>query len=273
MAKEIIKNFFDGQKILSANHLNQLVREARQTIVGSPPISVTYQGDNVYIKQDPTFADWWVGKIDAGGLDDYSDARYFVRRQELTNNSGDETETLGFIDSTFPVAATQETVQNIRELGGASHTLSDGQVVVVHKMKDGSSPFTERLVMAEVARPEKVEFWAKITESVADATGNRWIYSWNEVKKNLPGYGGWGVSGRSGASDAYNSIENINSDVGMLGIGITSDELDSEDWLFDIVSAPNNVIVRMNEVAFISDTEIITEYWFSYENSVDGSCV
>ena len=64
----------------------------------------------------------------------------------------------------------------------------------------------------------------------------------------------------------------MNSDLGTFGNGVASDSLDTAGFTFDLVPAPRNVIVRINEVPFISDNEIITEYWFNYENGIEGGC-
>jgi hypothetical protein len=119
-----------------------------------------------------------------------------------------------------------------------------------------------------IRRPprDRPPFWAKITASTADGT-NRWKYSWVEVYKSAAGYAGWSTltGGRSGTTNARNSIEDMNSGTDVQGNGVDVANLLGT---FALQPCPANCIVRMHQVGFGSTTE----YWFSYANGVDGEC-
>jgi len=115
--------------------------------------------------------------------------------------------------------------------------------------------------------PASEGFWAQLTGSSADGT-NRWSYSFVEVYKATAGYGGWASlsGGRSGT--ARNTIEDGNSGSGTLGNGVAVSNLDTDDYTFTLQPVPGDVIVWVREV----NQGGTTEYWFQYENGVDGSC-
>lgn len=120
-----------------------------------------------------------------------------------------------------------------------------------------------------------VGFWAKITGNAADGA-NRWKYAWSEVEKTVAGYGGWtvladGRTGTTAASPARNTIEDINNDTAetVLGNGVTVSSLDTAEATFTLKACTTSNIVKMHEVVVVGGTP---EYWFSYENGVDGSC-
>jgi len=125
-------------------------------------------------------------------------------------------------------------------------------------------------------------FWAQIDQCQVDgSTGsNRWIYAWTEICKVSPGYSGWAApaNGRSGGlSDhpAYNSIEKINTgQPGHIeGIGVDPEHLVTDNYSFQMQPCPAGCIVRMHEVPFSYEDQEIVEYWFAYENGVDGECL
>jgi len=117
--------------------------------------------------------------------------------------------------------------------------------------------------------PRDDGFWARITGSTADGD-NRWTYSWEEVAKTGAGYGGWGAldDGRTGADNAYNSIEDMNAATGVQGNGVDVAHLDTDDYTFALQPCPTDAVVWMREVKVDGDAE----YWFAYENGVDGGC-
>jgi len=122
-------------------------------------------------------------------------------------------------------------------------------------------------------------FWAKITGNADadDPVQNRWHYSWEEVHKTTAGYDGWATvsDGRSGTTtvdQAYNLVEDMNtaaddSSPTMQGNGV---DVDGEDFPegFEVQPCATGVFVKIYEVS-VSDT---VEYWFSYENGIDGTC-
>ena len=120
--------------------------------------------------------------------------------------------------------------------------------------------------------PASDGFWARLTSSAADGT-NRYKYAFSEVYKSSAGYGGWatlsgGRSGTTSTDPARNTIEDGNSGSGTLGNGVAVSSLDTGDYTFTLQSAPDDVIVWVREV----DQGGTTEYWFQYENGIDGSC-
>jgi hypothetical protein len=110
-------------------------------------------------------------------------------------------------------------------------------------------------------------FWAKITGHAEDPAGwHRWRYAWEEVVPPAEeGYGEWTATGRSGTTDenpARNTVENYNSASGGQGNSINVDGLPGSFDIMPVIA--NTVIVRM----FVTNGQ----YWFQYENAVDGSC-
>lgn len=113
--------------------------------------------------------------------------------------------------------------------------------------------------------------YAKITGSTQDGSNKRWKYSWEQVEKTAVGYGGWTTKsgGLSGTQNAFNHIENMNSSSGGYGNGVSSTNLVGT---IDIKAVPNNAIVSLELVRFLVSGTPTKEYWFRYENGVDGAC-
>ncbi|MBT3201530.1 MAG: hypothetical protein HN350_16635 [Phycisphaerales bacterium] len=120
-------------------------------------------------------------------------------------------------------------------------------------------------------------FWASITGSAADGA-NRWKYAFSEVYKSSAGYGGWatlsgGRSGTTSTNPARNSIEDMNTgaDSHVEGNGVDPANLDpaaTGSDTFSLMPCTSGNIVQMRQV----DCGSAVEYWFSYENGVDGDC-
>jgi hypothetical protein len=120
-------------------------------------------------------------------------------------------------------------------------------------------------------------FWASITANSADGT-NRWKYAFSEVYKSTAGYGGWatlggGRSGTTSTNPARNTIEDMNTgaDAHVEGNGVDPANLDpaaTGSDTFALMPCTSGNVVWMREV----DRAGTTEYWFSYENGVDGDC-
>ena len=115
--------------------------------------------------------------------------------------------------------------------------------------------------------PAPEGFWAQLTGSSADGT-NRWSYSFVEVYKATAGYGGWATKSGGKSGTARNTIEDGNSGSGTLGNGVAVSSLDTDDYTFTLQPVPDDRIVWIEEV----DQGGTAEYWFQYENGVDGSC-
>ena len=129
------------------------------------------------------------------------------------------------------------------------------------------------------AAPAATVFAAKIgTVAEADTPAqNRWKYAWVEQAKTAVGYDGWsakdgGRSGSTGTDPAYNRVEDMNTGAGVEGNGVDVANLDTAEYTFAIQPCPSGVIVQMTEITFRVGETDYTEYWFSYENGVDGSC-
>ena len=113
-------------------------------------------------------------------------------------------------------------------------------------------------------------FPARIGAATAD--GYRWTYAFVEVAKTVAGYGGWTTltGGRTGT--AYNTIEDMNSASGVQGNGVDRAHLDTAAYTFAIQPCPEGNVVWMRTIRFKVGEEAKVEYWFSYENGVDGEC-
>lgn len=110
-------------------------------------------------------------------------------------------------------------------------------------------------------------FTATIGAATQDGANKRWTYPITEVEKTGAGYGGWTAldGGRTGT--AYNRIEDINGSSGLFGNGVDSTNLTGT---FDIQPCPEDVPVEITVVHRADDGS--DEFWFSYENGVDGAC-
>lgn len=109
-------------------------------------------------------------------------------------------------------------------------------------------------------------FWAKVDSSSQDGTNKRWAYTFTEVEKTSAGYGGWAVKSGGRTGTAYNSIEDQNGATGTWGNGVASTNLTGT---ITIKAAPNSTRIWLVPVALTTGA---IEYWFSYENGVDGAC-
>ena len=110
-------------------------------------------------------------------------------------------------------------------------------------------------------------FFARVTGS--SGADNQWAYTFVEVEKTVAGYGGWTTltGGRSGTM--RNTIEDINAATGTQGNGVDVANLSAATYTFTVQECPTNVVVPAWEVG----VGAVTEYWFAYENGVDGTCV
>jgi hypothetical protein len=120
-------------------------------------------------------------------------------------------------------------------------------------------------------------FWASVGSNSADGT-NRWKYAFTEVYKSSAGYGGWATlsGGRSGSTTTNpgrNTIEDMNTgaDAHVEGNGVDPANLDPAATgadTFSLMPCTSGNIVQMRQV----DCGQSVEYWFSYENGVNGDC-
>ncbi len=126
-------------------------------------------------------------------------------------------------------------------------------------------------------------FWAKITGNAeADSPAqNRWVYAWEEVYKATSSYGGWlavdgGRSGTTSTNPARNTIEDMNTASDAASPTVQGNGVDIDGTAFpssfDVIAAPSGVLVKLRLVHFTVSGSYHTEYWFAYENGIDGGC-
>jgi len=101
----------------------------------------------------------------------------------------------------------------------------------------------------------------RITDYASDGT-NQWLYDFEVVTKTGAGYGedNWTPTGWTG--QARNRIEDMNALGGLWGNGVDAGNMVGT---FDIQPAPVGCLIDIRR-------ERNGEYWFSYENGVDGDC-
>lgn len=124
------------------------------------------------------------------------------------------------------------------------------------------------------SQPNKTWLWIRISAATL-VSGSRWKYTWAEVEKTAVGYDGWTLvdGGRTGPSVkfeyAYNTIEDVNVAARQIwGSGVDAANLSSG---FVLVAAKNGDVFRAELVTPQVDGAL-PEAWFSFENSVDGTC-
>ena len=120
-------------------------------------------------------------------------------------------------------------------------------------------------------------FWAKIAYATLVAP-NQWQYEAYEVEKTVGGYGGWTtVDGGVSSTLVYNSIEDTNTGVAghTEGNGVDPANLDTDFSSVEMkpCTVGNVVWVKPVKVPATEGHAALTEYWFSYENGVDGECL
>lgn len=172
-------------------------------------------------------------------------------------------------------------------LDGDCATLQSGTSGAAHILWKETSGSGAVWAVVRLGVPPREGFWARITASTATGYGYpdsedywRWEYTFEEVLKGSAGYDGWslrtnGTPGITGT--AYNTIEVRDASAdGLHGNGVNLDHLHPEDesFEFQVQPAPDGAIVWMRPVLIDpgdgSNPDV--EYWFTYENGVDGGC-
>jgi len=127
-------------------------------------------------------------------------------------------------------------------------------------------------IAVDIIRQDTARFLAQIgTPAVADSPAkNRWTYPITEVVKTDSGYSGFTAKAGGRTGTAYNVIEYMNDGSGKEGNGVTVSNLSSSQYDFDIQPAPAGLITWCWEVPLANSKDV--EYWFCYENGVDGTC-
>lgn len=119
-------------------------------------------------------------------------------------------------------------------------------------------------------------FWAKITGR-SGPSGNKWSFTFTEVKKTVAGAGAsaWSAPTNAITGSAGNLFELINTGTGadMLGIGVTNNQLNdvggSPACPLDLLPVPTGVIVEMHVVdVYLASGSVTYEYWFEWTNGV-----
>jgi len=115
-------------------------------------------------------------------------------------------------------------------------------------------------------------FFARITHYTSCGT-NQWTYGFVEVKHEVGcGHASpWTdcIEGASGS--AHNTIEHMNNGVDTEGNGIDVTAMADEFPGFEYQPCPVGNIVVMH--IYVNRVTAGSGYWFSYCNSVDGTCV
>ena len=187
--------------------------------------------------------------------------------EQIVNNPGD--------DNRAELSSLSEAIKEVAErtIGSPDH---ETRIVPGGFEFNHAEDFGEE----ELAAQQQESFIGKIGATpTKDGSNYRWSYTWTEQAKTSTGHAGWatksgGRSGTAGGSDAaYNTMEDMNGATGTFGNGATSANLSTAEYLFTVEPAPPNLLVRMWPVVFVVGSTESTEYWFSYANGVDGSCI
>ena len=194
-----------------------------------------------------------------------------------------------------------EELSNVEDAVGESEGVDSSaldeiqqRVGLVESLARRRDPMTPKMLSAASR-----SFYARITASTfangtatAHATNpaTQWTYTFVEVEKTVAGYSVMTASARSWTDlsggrtgTARNTIEDINTlitdtlggEASRMGNGVVLANLDYDtDGTYDFPPrpVPDEVIVQVHEVSAVVAGVSSTEYWFSYENGVDGSC-
>lgn len=125
--------------------------------------------------------DWFLAQIVATGPlgteSDYSDERYWVKEQRLSNTSGANTTDLTFEDAINPIHVT---ASNLAELATAAHELdTDGTVKVVVRCENDQQPIPRYIfdsnagVIADPADPDDIGVTPEGSDAADSETWDR----------------------------------------------------------------------------------------------------
>jgi hypothetical protein len=165
-------------------------------------------------------------------------------------------ESAGWVDADPAVTGTL----NAREANGISAPVAT-RVLLSFVGYDGDGDPLYQFAIASV----RDWFIARISGATQDGTNKRWVYTFVELEKTSAGYNGWAdkTSGRTG--NCYNLIEDQNGATGTYGNGVASVNLVGT---FTVKPCPTGTRIMLHAV----DAGGTAEYWFSYENAIDGEC-
>lgn len=205
-----------------------------------------------------------------GEADDTTKNRYWIKpqRPDPALSPGDA---MAMLREDIPEAATIIRATNIGERS-TSHGMATNETayVAMGNVTYDVFPTITHWYFSRIPPP----LWIRISASTL-VSGSRWKYTWAEVEKTAAGYDGWTLidGGRAGPSAtfeyAYNTIEVINVAARQIwGSGVNAANLGSG---FSLTGVANGDVVRAELVTPQVDGAL-PEAWFSFENSVDGTC-
>lgn len=118
---------------------------------------------------------------------------------------------------------------------------------------------------------EPARMWVRITAAAQPESRLRWVYTATRVIKSAAGYGGWTEPAGAPTVTCRNAIEDLNAASGIFGNGVNSSNLVGS---FTVRPVPAGAIVEVVAVPVTpeSGTPPPAEWWFSYENAIDGAC-
>jgi len=154
----------------------------------------------------------------------------------------------------------------LREINAAKN-VANNTVVHAFRMPGESSPVEWLFQFSQ-----SFVIFGRITSSsqVSGTGGNQYTYQFRQVEKTASGYGGWTDVSNGVSGSAFNLIEDQNGASGTLGNGVSVSNLTTDKARFTLRPAPTGTRVMLMPVVTTSGN---TEYWFSYENGVDGGCI
>jgi hypothetical protein len=152
----------------------------------------------------------------------------------------------------------------LREINAAKNVPAN---TIVHAFRNpGDSAPVEWLFQFTAA----TAIFGRITSSspVPGTGNNRFVYQFAQMAKTAAGYGGWSDVGSGISGDAFNLIEDQNTAYGTLGNGVKVEHLDTDTAEFKLQPVPAGTRLQLFPVTRGNETE----WWFSYENGVTGTC-
>jgi hypothetical protein len=149
------------------------------------------------------------------------------------------------------------------DLNGAAHAVDEIVWVKPSPIPDGDGR-TIYLIQSGAGGSGDGSFWARVASSTQDSPNKRWTYTINAITKYGSGFLAWTMGS---SLTAYNTVEAINEVTGTFGNGVASTNLVGS---FTVKPAPEGAIVRVYPTTRTDNGS--TEYWFAYENAIDGAC-
>ena len=158
---------------ITAVRQNKIIDNLRANrLNASAPLMVTETPGGTFISLDGEFQEAWVGHIELRGNADFTDSRYRVKRQYISDSTSYTNKVLSdimiFGDSLRPsdyVVAT-----NVREQADQTHLLVSDTMVLVHEVNDLDG--NTRYVFATQPPTAGVMLWGVASDHWENADGN-----------------------------------------------------------------------------------------------------